>query len=184
MPDVRINLRPLKKMRKIPRRVFNLWADRYRKFAADRFSRFSRGGGNWKKLSPATIAQRRKSKSGRALRRRSKKTAVLTSGMKTRKGFLSFAATILFDTGMLFNALLGRGRRGALQQKLPKGVRVGYGGTAKHGSGAKTIASIAEAHQRGRGRRLPQRKIIVSPPQKLTLKMAGDVERYWKKVAG
>lgn len=159
MADVRINLGPLRKLSDIPRSVHKQWAVRYRAFAADRFIRFSRGGGNWKPLRPSTIRRRRKGKGTGPI------------------------AAILFDTGTLFGALspvFGR-KPGQFEKLIKDGIRVGYGGPGKHSKGM-TVAGIAEIHQEGRGA-IPARKIIVDPPQKVLDGMAEDVVRYWKKVS-
>ena len=47
------------------RRVFKQWAVIYRGEMQQRFSDFSRGGGDWPKLAASTIRQRRHGKGGR-----------------------------------------------------------------------------------------------------------------------
>jgi hypothetical protein len=117
----------------------------YRSFVQLRFDKFSRGQGNWKKLAPATIAARR-----------------------GPKGVVS----ILRDKGLLFAALQPTftGTPGALEQRTTTGIRVGYGGPHRHGTGGGvSIADIASFHNEGSGH-LPQRKIIVEPDE-TTLKL-------------
>lgn len=132
------------------------WAVRYREFIRERFLLFSRGGGNWKPLKASTV---RKKKGSRI---------------------------ILRDTGQLFNALepVFTGKPGALEQKIPFGVRVGYGGpgiyTKKYG-GVATIADIASFHQTGAGY-LPKREIIVPPDQRTVNLMRQDIERALDKL--
>lgn len=151
-----MNLRPLRKLREIPKSVFNLWAVRYRAFSVERYTRFSRGGGDWPKLRPSTLRKRRKGKG------------------------LGAVASILWDTGVLVGALSPQGGKpGSLKMFIKNGVRVGYGGSARH-KGGMTIAGIAQAHQEGRGA-LPQRKIIVDPPRSLVDRMAQDVVDHWKR---
>ena len=152
MGDVRINLKPLLQLEKIPRKVFKQWAIRYRSFVRERFVKFSRGGGNWKPLK-----------------------------RKRRRGELKRAA-ILRDTGTLFASLdvQFRGKPGQLQESLPNGIRVGFGGPAKHPKAGITVAGLAAVHHFGLGR-VPARPIIVDPSSKVIKQMAGDVERDWIK---
>lgn len=126
------------------------WGVRYRTFIRLRFLIFSLGGGNWKPLSPKRIRQKKSS-------------------------------VILIDTGQLFSALdpIFTGKPGALNEKIPFGVRVGYGGpgtyTKKYG-GVATIADVANFHQTGAGR-LPKREIIVPPDEQTIELMKQDMER-------
>lgn len=130
------------------------WAHRYRAFIQRRYRNYSRGGGDWPPLKRA----RKRGSLGRA--------------------------SILIDTGTLFRAVdpVFRGQGGALQQDLPLGIRVGFGGPARHPKGRATIADIARFHNAGEGH-LPQRQIIVAPPQVVRNAMAGDMQRALKKLA-
>lgn len=122
------------------------WAAIYRGFIQERFDKYSKGGGNWRALSPVTIAGRRKG-----------------SGV-------SAVATILRDTGTLFVALdPGKLNPGAIEKHTAFGVTVGYGGSGSHPKGKMTIAKLAAIHDQGLGR-MPQRQIIVGPDAK-TLKL-------------
>jgi hypothetical protein len=47
-------------------RMFKRWGEYYRSFAKERYVIFSRGGGDWAKLKPSTIARRRNTKKPRA----------------------------------------------------------------------------------------------------------------------
>ena len=140
------------------------WAVRYRSFIQERFVLFSRGGGDWAPLKPATIKRRRK---GRG------------SGL---------IAAILRDTNTMFAALNPEftGKPGAIQEKIPFGVRVGFGGPGRYSKrgkvGKATIADIASFHQRGAGH-LPKREIIVEPSQKVVDLMAEDMRRALKRLA-
>ena len=93
--------------------------------------------------------------------------------------------TILRDTGLLFMALtpVFTARPGSLQQRIPFGIRVGYGGPSKHSKSSVSIADIAEIHNLGLGN-VPQREIIVAPESSVLAKMALDMERGLKKLGG
>lgn len=141
------------------RAALKQWAVRYRSFVQERFDTFSKGGGDWPPLSPRTIAGRRK---GRGSRR-----------------FAKGAVAILRDTGTLFGALSPTftGKPGQLQEDIPFGVRVGYGGPHRYPSGGRaTIADIAAFHQEGNSR-LPKREIIVTPSERVLDQMAADMDR-------
>lgn len=169
--SVKMNLEPILKLGSvIDTFVLKQWAGRYRAFAKKRFSVFSRGGGDWAPLKPATIKARRKGKG--------------KSKLSTRGG-----VAILIDTDTLWNALDFRftSRPGQFEKILRgsgkfTGIRVGFGGPAKHPSGNVTVAGLATIHQEGLGR-VPARKIIVEPDFKTLNGMADDVERRWNKIA-
>lgn len=176
------------------------WAERFRGFIQERFVTMSRGG--WTPLKPQTIAQRRAAGGGT----RGKKLAKLKqqhAKAAAKHGVQSVAATkiqtkldafvagnanvaILRDTGTLFNALSPafHGAPGAIEQEIPGGIRVGYGGPHRYsGKGSKaSIADIASFHQEGAGH-LPIRQIIVAPPQAVVDAMASDMDRALKQLA-
>ena len=141
------------------------WGVRYRGFVQRRFNTYSKGGGDWPPLAPATIKRRRKGK---------------------RKGG---KVAILRDTGTLFRALNPvLGQPGQLEEYPGTfSVRLGIGGPVLHpGSGyglkgTATIADIASFHNFGMG--VPKRQIIVEPDEPLKAKMAGDAERNLNKEA-
>lgn len=181
-----VNLEPLKQFASIIendlrrngsgpiRRAVKQWGRRYRSFAQERFDKFSKGGGDWQKLADSTIAFR-------------KRTTKARRGWKGPRKY-----TILRDTNILYNALspLFSGKPGQYQEDIPFGIRVGYGGPARHpikkaktkkgrarqkwGKGGffragprmstATVADIAGFHQVGGGH-LPKREIIVQPDQ-------------------
>lgn len=156
-----------------------LWAVRYRSYAQLRFDTFSKGGGNWRALAASTIKARR-------------------SGKTKRKGFSSLAdkrgklvsatkqVAILKDTGLLFAALqpVFIGTPGALEETIEFGIRVGYGGPMRHGSGGRaTIADIASFHQNGAMPRMPAREIIVAPPASLLETMAKDMDKALQELS-
>lgn len=131
-------------------KALNQWAVRYRGYIQERFARLSRGGGGvWPPLKPSTIAGRRK-------------------GSKS----------ILRDTGTLFAALspIFRKNPGQYQKRIPGGIRVGYGTTAKHPSGKISVAKLAKIHNDGLGR-VPKRVIMVQPSQQVKTAMVGDMRR-------
>lgn len=128
-----------------------------RAYWQERFNRYSRGGGDWPPLSPATIARRRQGrpKAGRGR-----------------------TVSILRDTNTLFGALdaVYAAKPGQLEEISVNGLRVGYGGPAKHPeAGSKTVAEIAEIHDQGTDR-IPQRQIIVLPPEPVMVRVGNVFE--------
>jgi hypothetical protein len=148
-------------------------AQMYRGFVQRRFDIQSRGGGEWPYLSKSTLAGRRRKKFGKLRTKKGKRR-------KFRKGahsLISERPRILWDQGLLRGALAPHfPGRGALEKRVEKGVRVGYGGPHRHGSGAATIADIAEYHQTGAGH-LPVREIIVDPDNRTQRQMGAPVRR-------
>ena len=138
--------------------AFKQWGVRLRSYLQERFAVYSRGGGNWPPLKPSTIKRRRKG-----------------------RGRYGMSAAILRDTGTLFNALTPEftGKPGAIEERIPYGIRIGYGGpgqyTKKYG-GVATIADIASFHQVGAGY-LPKREIIVPPSEHVLSLMVEDMDR-------
>lgn len=151
------------------------WAARYRSAMQERFDKFSKGGGNWAALAPSTIEGRRHGKGGGFKRgKRAAARAKATGGG---------GVSILRDTGTLFNTLDPQFTRapGQLEERVPYGIRVGFGGPAKHPKGKATIVDIAVFHQFGMGRN-PKREILIEPPANVLQLMVGDMERALKKV--
>ncbi len=101
---------------------------------------------------------------------------------KRKRGQLKHAA-ILRDTGTLFAALDVQFRRapGQHQKEIPHGVQVGFGGPARHPRAPMSVSDLASIHHFGLGR-VPERPIIVEPPQEVLDQMSGDVTEYWNKV--
>ena len=145
MANVRVDLRALNKFAAVVasdlrgasfgpiRKALKQWAARFRAATRKRFIRMASSG--WKRL-----VHKRK--------RGSKK-----------------AALPLRNTGTLLAVLetVFTKKPGQLEQKIPFGVRVGYGGDGGHPDGdGVTVAQIAEWHQTGAGN-LPIREIIVEP---------------------
>ena len=167
--SVRVNIRPLERLADKIRRgsgplreVYLQWAVRYRAYAHRRFGRLSRGGGDWPPLAESTKRRRRKARRG-------------------HKGPRSFATHI--DTGTLRGALDPNIENpGSLRRLLRKGVRVGYGGGARHPKAKRlTIAKLAEIHHKGLGR-VPRRRIIVKPDANTVQRMKRDLNRGLRKM--
>lgn len=168
MSDVVFNLKPWVDAAKLMtldsparRKVYKQWAARFRSFLQLRFDKFSRGGGNWPRLKKQTIARRR---TGRRAKKIGRKTSLLR------------------DTDTMFSALDVRftSKPGAIEKMVRNGIKVGFGGPAKHPKASMTVAKLAVIHQEGKGN-VPQRKIIVGPDRRTKQGMASDVVRGWKK---
>jgi len=160
------------------RRVLKLWAVRYRSFAQQRFALYAKGGGDWQQLAASTLKKRRVGKQSNVQKLRNiySKSSINIQGVKP---------AILWDTGVLFAVLtpVFVGSPGAIEDDIPNGVRVGYGGPQKYTKrGSATIADIASFHQNGNLPRLPQRKIIVDPPSTLITTMTNDMQEAMQKL--
>lgn len=119
----------------------------------ERFVRLSRGGGEWAPL-------KRKRKRGRKVR-----------------------AAILRDTSTLFKVFSpALGQLGQLQKDLINGVRVGFGGPAKHPKAKMTVAELAEIHHFGKGN-VPVRKLLVDPSSMAVKTMTGFIEKHWERAS-
>lgn len=121
------------------RRALDEWGAIYARFLTKRWFVFSMGGGNWKKLKPATLERKKKA------------------------GLLPW---ILRATDQMFQAFapsLAR-KPGRVSEQIPFGTRVGFGGGMQypHSMANMPIARLAMIHQVGGGS-LPARKIIVPP---------------------
>ena len=170
--------------------ALKLWGVRYRSYAQLRFDTYSKGGGDWPKLSPATLKKRRKGTKSNV-----KKLREILAGQSTKKRVPgqaltpSIQPTILRDTGLLFGALapVFAGAPGAIEEHIEFGIRVGYGGPQRHFSpGVKvmsTIADIASYHQTGNMPRMPKREIIVSPPETVLNSMSQDMTKALDELA-
>ena len=141
----------VRSINKAPRKrlepTFKIWGIRYLADTKRKFIKNSKGGGDWPALKQATVRRRRRG-TARAQRRR----RVLR-------------AAILWDTGTILHAL-DVGEPGNLFKMLKDGVRVGFGGPAKHPGSNATIADIARFHNAGEGR-LPKRQILYWPDAKM-----------------
>jgi hypothetical protein len=135
------------------------WGVRYRGWITKRFILYSKGGGDWKPLSPATIARRRKGKGKSSL------------------------IAILRDTGQLLQALAPMlGQPGQLERHEGFSVVLGVDDSAMHMGSSVTIGDIAAFHNYGMGHN-PVRLILAMPDNELLNKMAQDAERNLSKEA-
>lgn len=188
------------------RKALKQWAVRYRSFLQERFDAYSKGGGDWPPLSPATIARRRSGSASKTKKKTKpppkqgaissffqyvlgKKTTESKKPEKKKKKVSKKPAkkkeklvAILRDLGILYAVLSPTfsGKPGSLEVHEPFGVTIGYGGPHKHGDGKVTIADIASFHQTGDG--VPQRKIIVPPVTSVLTLMADDMRRALRKM--
>ena len=89
------------------------------------------------------------------------------------QGDFAGSFSILRDTGLLFNVLspVFDAAPGQLQEDIPFGIRVGFGGPGRYPDGTATIADVASFHQEG-NENLPQRKIVVPPDEPTQQRMA------------
>lgn len=137
----REDIKPFAKTREVAT-LFNKWAADYRTFLKARYEKFSKGGGNWRRLRPETIRRKR------------------------RRGGKRF---ILRDTDVLYRALNRRftPAAGAFQRRVGFGVEVGFSDTFRHphSRSGVTVGAIASYHNAGGGR-LPRRQIMVLPDQR------------------
>lgn len=168
------------------RDAFIQWGALYRSFVRLRFRNESRGGGDWPRLARSTLAARRRKKV--KLRTKTGRRRKFKMGSSV---LITKAPKILIDTGILIGALSPRFERkpGQLQKNLSDGIRVGFGGPAKHPAkpGEKsppTISDIASWHQKGnRINNLPQRRIIVDPNEKTLRRMSSLMDIAIKRTA-
>lgn len=179
------------------RNAFSQWAARYRGAMQERFDIFSKGGGDWKPLARSTIMARTRRPLARLRqshaageidektflkRYKAAKGRINRSRRKSSKpvgmyGRMQMTASILRDTGTLFNTLSPTlGVAGQYEEHVPFGIQVGIGGPVGHPSGRATIAEIAGYHQFGGGG-LPKREILVLPSDDVTNAMVSDMER-------
>jgi len=150
--------------------VFRQWGVRYLAWTKRLFIKNSGGGGKWPALKPSTIAHRR---AGRSRQRKIR-------GRGYRKRGPAGKVAILRDTGTLFKALTV-GAAGNLFRRIRGGIRVGFGGPAKHPDGKATIKDIAVFHDQGKGR-LPKRQILHKPDGPLVASMMNDLRRAVNRI--
>lgn len=113
--------------------AFNTWSRIYAAFIRTRFIKFSRGGGNWRRLAASTIAARRRGK---------------------RRGPIA----ILRDTGLLFASL---NPSVILIRESPLKLSVIFGGSRKYPDGT-SVTDVMIFHNFGGGH-VPKRQILVGP---------------------
>jgi len=150
------------------RPVFKQWGIRYLAWTRRLFYIKSRGGTaqgvTWKELSPVTI--RRRSRRSRRVRGEhgENRYAILIDRLGT-----IVKALVPYEAGNLFKYIYG-------------GVRVGFGGPAKHPEGKATIGDIGLWHNVGKGKRLPKRQILHLPSSDLQRKMGNDLKRGIERI--
>lgn len=129
----------------------------YRAYLRDRFVKFSRGGGNWRKLADSTLARRRnKDKSSVAILR------------DTGAMFASFQPSIVKTSGLV-------------KKRSKLGFDVTFGRPMGHYSGV-TTTQLMRWHHSGAGR-LPARKLVVGMDSKTAKQVARVVEKAMQKIA-
>lgn len=145
------------------RPVYKQWGVRYLAWIKRGFVIKSRGGTfqgvKWRKLKPATIK-------ARASRRRTARAKTAAMGKYS----------ILIDRLASIRKALTPGAPGSLWKWLRNGVRVGFGGPAKHPGGKATIRDIAVFHDQGEGHN-PKRQILHKPDlaiRRFMLKTLGE----------
>ena len=120
----------------------------YRLFIWKRFLRFSKGGGNWKKLRSSYIKE------------------------KKRAGY---STKILERTGILKNQLrLLAGKKGVLVRSRKYGLTVQFAPRKKYRNGM-FVKDVLTIHDKGLGQ--SRRVVLVSPDNKVFQKMAKTVEK-------
>ena len=158
--------------------MLKAWGSRYLVFAERRFSKFSRGGGDWKPLAESTKKARRGG--GKRRKTRSSRASTKTTSRGTGKKF-----GILWNTGQLVNALK-KGGKGNLFKRVKGGIQVGFGGSAKHENklGKRSYATIAEiaTHHNVGGGNLPRREILVKPDEATIRAMKAAAIKYVGKI--
>lgn len=135
---------------------------------------------------------RKPAKRGKTIKTANRRKKILEQIKKAKLSFKKNKSlkgrkfAILRDTGTLFAALSPTftNKPGSIEENIPGGIRVGYGGTHSYpkgkgkgkGKSKATIADIASFHQEGKGR-LPVRKIIVPPTKPIIDAMENDMQR-------
>ena len=155
-------------------KVFNRWGKRYLSWTEEQYKRNSQGGGEWPPLAQSTLTYKRVTgknlRRTRGGRRRSYKQK---NRLRATRVIGAGSVKILSDTGTLLTALTP-GAPGNLFRYIKNGVRVGFGGPAKHPDGKATIRDIAVFHDQGKGR-VPRRQILHKPDNKLVQVMLKDL---------
>lgn len=149
-------LRAVERKTEAPDEQYIAWlkrsAQRMRSFWSNRFDRFSRGGGNWKR------------------------TKRLKNSKGKRKVF------ILRLTHTLFRALspVMRGLPGQWEKITGNNIETGFGGSSRHPNAKMAVHALAEIHQEGHGFN-PKRKMIVRPDMQTRQQIIDDGERMLKR---
>lgn len=150
------------------RPVFKQWGIRYLAWTRRLFYIKSRGGTaegvKWADLAPRTLRKRS---------RRSRR-------VRGARGKMRYA--ILVDKIGTIPKAMAPYASGNLFKYIPYGVRVGFGGPAKHPEQVVTIADIAKAHNVGKGEHLPRRQILHVPNRTLIVSMRNDLRRGIERI--
>ena len=188
--------------------MFLRWAGRYREFSLERYRIQARGGGEWPDLSASTIharamrlSRKERNKHGgkeRTLQgyigaglRHHPAQKIMVGGRWTLKAHQQYDsavtnAEILIDRGVLIHAL-DISAPGNVTRREGPSIVFGFGGPDAYPGGHATIAQIAAAHQTG-GRHgrgvLPQRRILVPPPESVIDGMLGDARKAITAIFG
>jgi len=137
----------------------------YGAFIRRRFTRYSRGQGDWAPLAESTV------------RHKQRKTARLR--YNRGKQISQLRVSILIDTGVLRNAF-EEGSPAQTTQLIPNGIRWGLGPAAHRGR--MTIGRLAWIHHTGAGR-VPARPILVAEPDESTKRlMMQAMRRAWEEI--
>lgn len=171
---VKLDLRPLQKFRKGLHDGLNSgtgpfgtmmekWGLRYLAFLQRKFRQNSSGGGDWKPLSPKTLAKEHP---------------------KTRAGILPRSSPrfvrrigILRISGAIYRSLF-RGESGNLFQRRGNRLFVGVGGPGRHPNADVTVAGLVMIHNNGAAGKehdIPRRPIILEPDAATVAAMKQDV---------
>lgn len=137
-----------------------------------RYRKFSKGGGNWKKLKPATV--KRKGRTG-------KKSAKVKVNTKKTGG----RTAILVDKGQLIASIAPGSSDSIVRMKNRKAVRAGYKAGAKAEGGKITIRELADIHQKGNPTGgLPARPIFVEPTRPAKRRMIALIKKAIEQSGG
>jgi hypothetical protein len=133
------------------RKALIQWGTIYKQFILARFRRYSKGGGNWRKLRPATIAAKKR------------------RGIRNPSLILQATKLMLKTIDPSFQSVSG------VRSNRPFQATVSFGGNAKYPDGT-SVTSVMGYHDRGGGT-LPQRKIFVQADQATKVKMAAVMKK-------
>lgn len=132
------------------------WIVRYKKFAKARFNQNSRGGGDWPPLKPGT--RKRVKKRSRAILKDSETLSQTLTPIPT------------LDRNPM---------PGILTTQIRNGVVISFGGSGKHPYSKLSVARLATVHHLGQGR-VPVRRILIEPSEKVKRLMINDVKAVIK----
>lgn len=135
------------------KKAMERWIPIYRLFVFERFLRFSRGGGNWKRLRRSYVRE------------------------KQRNGY---STGILTRTNILKQELRPKGgARGVLVVRHPNKLTVVFAPRKKYPSGI-AVRQVLSIHDEGQGH-MPRRTVLVSPDNRVFKKMVVEAEKGFRK---